>query len=257
MNSELKDFYETYDENERLGTTNAKKVEFLTTIHFLDNILPPNSKILDVCAGCGKYAFHLAEQGHEITACDLVQKHVENMKAHKNSGKLKDIRVANALDLSQFDNNSFDVVLCMGALYHLHDEKDRVKCVEECLRVLKPGGIFAFAYISRNSVYITRFADGVPLKECGEIWSEGKAMEVFYCMDFGEHEQLAAKFNLKKITDIGVDGLIYPLFEKINSLNAKDFERFMQYHLATCEQPSLIGHSAHGLWIGKKENNHD
>ena len=27
----------------------------------------------------------------------------------------------------------------------------------------------------------------------------------------------------------------------------------VEYHLATCEQPSILGHSMHGLWIGKKK----
>lgn len=42
-------YYEDYDEDKRLGKTNLHKNEYLTTIHFLDRIIPPNSKVLDVC----------------------------------------------------------------------------------------------------------------------------------------------------------------------------------------------------------------
>lgn len=41
--------------------------------------------------------------------------------------------------------------MLMGALYHLQESADRMQCIEECLRVLKPGGIAVFTYISRSA----------------------------------------------------------------------------------------------------------
>lgn len=46
------------------------------------------------------------------------------------------------MDLSMFDDNSFDVVLNFGAFYHLKDEEDRIKSIAESMRVLKPHGIY-------------------------------------------------------------------------------------------------------------------
>jgi len=112
-------YYDDYDEDIRMFRDKSRLVEYLTTIHYFDRLFMPGSRILDVCAGTGKYAFYLADKGHLVTACDLVERHVDIIKSKPNAYKLIDISVCNALDLSQFDENSFDVVLCMGAFISL------------------------------------------------------------------------------------------------------------------------------------------
>lgn len=54
--------------------------------------------------------------------------------------------------VSKYDSESFDVVLCLGPMYHLIYEKDREKCISESLRILKKGGILAVAYINKHFV---------------------------------------------------------------------------------------------------------
>ena len=118
---DVKEFYQNqYDEEARLFRDNANMVEYLTTVHFLDKFIPSGSDILDACAGCGAYAFYLAEKGHKVTAGDFSPRHVEAMKANQKAHMLADIRANNALDMGDFADGSFDVVLCMGALYHLY-----------------------------------------------------------------------------------------------------------------------------------------
>jgi len=253
MNDELKIHYEEiYQEAGRLSQDNAHRIEFLTTSHYFDKLLPKGSRILDACAGTGDYAFYLAAQGHGVFACDLMEKHIEYIKAQPQADRLVGAEVANVLDLSRFNEGSFDVVLCMGALYHLFDPLEREKCVQECLRVLKPGGIFAFAYINRHAIYINHFAMArTPIEFWNEVRETGKN-RVFYGMDFGEAQALAKKFPLEKIADIAIDGLCYPLAERFNTATDEEFAAFMDYHLATCEEPSISGYSMHGLWIGKK-----
>lgn len=61
----------------------------------------------------------------------------------------------NALDLTMLEAASFDVVLCLGPLYHLEHEAQRTRCLEQALRVLKPGGSAFFAFINNDMVFIT------------------------------------------------------------------------------------------------------
>ena len=184
MRDELKEYYENYDEGGRLNQDNAHKIEFLTTAYYFDKILPTGSHILDACAGEGNYAFYLAEQGHKVVACDLVEKHVAAIKTNSRAEKLRSVQVADVLDLSRFDEGSFDVVLCI-ALYHLFDPVEREKCIAQCLRVLKPGGVFAFAYISRHAIYITHFdRGGTSADFLSELHKTGKNL-VFCGMNFG------------------------------------------------------------------------
>ncbi|MBP1565896.1 MAG: hypothetical protein J6A58_09105 [Oscillospiraceae bacterium] len=60
--------YENYREEDRLSTNNARRIEYLTTVRILDELIDSNQKILDCAAGTGIYAFHFAQQGNEVTA---------------------------------------------------------------------------------------------------------------------------------------------------------------------------------------------
>lgn len=121
-------------------------MELLTAKHYFNKVFPVSGSVLDACAGTGRYSFYLANTGYMVTACDLVPHNVEIIKANPNADKLADSFVCNVLDLTKFAPESFDIVLCMGALYHLRTETERKSAVLQCTRVLKKGGILALAY---------------------------------------------------------------------------------------------------------------
>ena len=120
----------------------------------MDEIIHRKSKILDCAAGTGIYSFWLADKGHEVTATDITPRHIEIMNqtlANKNYNM--DTAVLDATDMSCFADNSFDIVLNMGPYYHLITEAQREKCMKECIRVLKKGGLLVTAYIPRYYVF--------------------------------------------------------------------------------------------------------
>ena len=49
--------YENYQEEKRLTTNNARKIEFITTTRVFGEVIKAKSKILDCAAGTGIYAF--------------------------------------------------------------------------------------------------------------------------------------------------------------------------------------------------------
>jgi single-stranded DNA-specific DHH superfamily exonuclease len=78
---------------------------------------------------------------------------------------------------------------------------------------------------------------------------------VFYGMDFGEPEEMMRAFQVEEITNIGVDDhVIYALSNEMTNLSEEQFNDYIKYHLSVCAQPSIIGHSCHGLWIGRKKH---
>ncbi len=253
--TEIITYYATmYGEKDRFTRDRAHTIEYLTTLRYLERYLPHGCHVLDCCAGPGAYAFALAEMGYRVTAGDLVAEHVDmlNERNRDAGGILERVYQGDVLDMNQFADDTFDAVLCMGALYHLFDEADRQRCIAECLRVLRRGGLFVFAYINRNGVYINHV-----LYNEGDADHRNAVLEtghngVFYTMDFGEPAQLVDGFPLERLADVGVDGLIYPLKDALNAMDDEMFDSYMAYHFATCEQPSIIGHSMHGLWIGRK-----
>jgi len=74
FNKDIHEFYNCIDEDARLKRSNANHIEFLTTTKYINRLVEPQSTILDACAGTGIYAIHLSENGHRVTAGDLVGK---------------------------------------------------------------------------------------------------------------------------------------------------------------------------------------
>ena len=247
----IEEYYNRGGEVERLFRDRTNYIEYATTMKYLTAYLADSVTVLDCCAGGGVYAFPLAELGYKVTAGDLVQLHVDILNSSDKRHLLTDVYKGDVRDMSRFGDETFDSMLCLGALYHLFTEGDRTQCVRECLRVLKNGGIFMFAYINRNAVFINHFVNNFDIEIDNGILKDGVNGE-FYTMNFGESDKLMSGFDVARLTNVGVDGLRYPFADRINSVSDDEFNAYMRYHYATCEEPSIIGHSMHGLWIGRK-----
>ncbi|WP_270426564.1 class I SAM-dependent methyltransferase [Fusobacterium mortiferum] len=74
-NKYLIEFYNNYSEEERL-LSKSGRVEFLTTIHYIEKYLKPKDKIIEIGAGTGRYSHYLARQGHEVDAVELVEHNI-------------------------------------------------------------------------------------------------------------------------------------------------------------------------------------
>lgn len=52
----------------------------------------------------------------------------------------------NAMYLSAYADETFDITLSLGPMYHLFDEKSKRKALEEAIRVTKKNGMIFIAY---------------------------------------------------------------------------------------------------------------
>lgn len=75
----IKRHYENYDEEGRLFRDNAHLPEYLTTIRYFNQLLKPNSQILDAYTGAGRYSFYLADKVHHIGTDGLVYADVNKL----------------------------------------------------------------------------------------------------------------------------------------------------------------------------------
>ena len=134
----LEDYYNHFNEEERLDTRHGR-VEFTTAIKYIEDELngDKNKKILDIGAGTGKYSCYLDKQGYSVTAVELVARNIE---VFKSKGSNVTIFQGNAMDLSMIANDSFDVVLLFGPMYHLLKEEEKIKALSEAKRVVKKDG---------------------------------------------------------------------------------------------------------------------
>lgn len=256
--------YENYREENRLTTNNARKIEFITTTRIFEEHIKPDSKILDCAAGTGIYAFWLAERGHEVTATDITPRHINviNEALEKKDYRMQ-TAVLDATDMSVFEDETFDVVLNMGPFYHLITEEQREKCLSECLRVLKKGGLLITAYIPRFYVfqYVAisdeRYLDSALAKQLIEtgvlkhddekcFWTDT------YYSSKEEMEAIYAGYGVEVIDHFAQDGSAPLLAHKVDSWDEAQFQTWCDYHYSVCREHSVLGASNHVVIVGKK-----
>ena len=256
MLDKIKSFYENYDEDNRLFKDKAHLAEYLTTIRYFDQLFQPNSQILDACAGTGRYSFYLANKGHNVTACDLVEHNINIIKSKPIASKLTDIFVCNVLDLSAFKADNFDVVLCMGAMYHFGSDTEKTQAIRECVRVCKPNGYIVLSYMNYFAVTAAELKDG--LANINDVLAafEDESDFMWKATTPAKMELYAKNAGLDVTHNIGADGLSFILRKKVNTATDEDFEKWMNFIYKHCENPALVGCSMHGLLIGKKKGEH-
>jgi ubiquinone/menaquinone biosynthesis C-methylase UbiE len=138
----------SFDESSRLAD-GFGQLERARTEELLARYLPSApAVVLDVGGAGGVYSFFAAGLGHEVHLVDLVPRHIE--QARDRSGQpgvaqLASMSVGDARTL-KFADESADVVIIHGPLYHLVSTEDRRQALAEAWRVLRPGGtLLAFA----------------------------------------------------------------------------------------------------------------
>ena len=151
MREEMQAIREHYNADPQKEWDRLKKshpYEKYITIKMMDRFIRPGDSILDIGGGPGHYSIHYARQDHAVTLLDLSD---ENVRFAKKKARQYGVRITamqgNALDLSCFPDNSYDIVCLMGPLYHLMNEENRVQAVREARRVLKPGGYLFSSFI--------------------------------------------------------------------------------------------------------------
>ena len=137
-NQYLIDFYNNYDEDRRLALRHGS-VEFLTTMHYIEKYIKPGDRVFEAGAGTGRYSHALARQGYTVDALELVEHNIEIFRKNIQADEKITITQGNALDLSAFPDNTYNITLLLGPLYHLYSIEDKRRALREAIRVTKQG----------------------------------------------------------------------------------------------------------------------
>lgn len=256
----LEEFYSDFDEDGRLLSRHGQ-VEYLTTMKYIHDFLggAKQARILEVGAGTGRYSIALAREGHNVTAVELVESNLNKLRAKLDGSEKLTAIQGNALDLSMFTDNSFHMTLVLGPMYHLFTREDMLKALSEAVRVTKKGGHILVAYCMNEAAVIQHaFLHGNLQKvlENDMLTSEwhckSEPKELFELVRTEDIASLNSEFPVERIKLIAADGAANYISECIDSMDDFTFEKFMEYHFATCERQDLTGASNHTLDILRK-----
>lgn len=246
--------YELFDEDSRLNCSRAARVEFLTTTRYIERYLKPGSSILDIGAGAGEYSLYFARKGYQVCALELAD---NNIKAFRKKIRPEDeieLVQGNAVDLSRYEDGSFDAVLLFGPLYHLHKEEDKLRCIAEAKRVCKAGGKLFFAFISNDMVILTEFSYRPDYFVAGEYNRETFQLDnfpfVFHTVD--ECRRLLRDGGIRILHEVASDGVSELMADQINAMDDESYAQYLRYHEYICEKPELLGMTNHLLFVGEK-----
>jgi len=255
-------FYSTRCDEDRRLTSRHGKVEYLTTMRYIERYLQPGMRVLEIGAATGRYSLTIARKGYDVTAIELVQHNIDVFKKKFKPGDRVDLQQGNALDLSRFEDNTFDMTLLLGPMYHLYTVDDQTRALEEALRVTKPGGPLYAAYcVSDMSLHYHGFikghieyliAKGMADPETFHCHSEPK--DLFQLMRKDDILALAAPLPCTRLHYVATDGPIELMRKAIDKMTPARFDLYMKYRYAICEREDMAGATNHSLDILRKDD---
>ncbi len=260
MDTDLNQFYENYDEDGRL-LSRAGNVEFTTTMHFIGKYLKPGMRILEVGAATGRYSHTLARRGYRVDAVELVEHNIEIFRSLTTPEEDVTIRQGDARDLSAFEDDTFDLTLVLGPMYHLFEGSDRRQALREAVRVTKKGGVIFAAYcmldasilcygFARNQLNELIREDRIDLTDFTQIRSR---LDYFCLSRKEEIDALREGLGVTQLHFAAADGYANHMRESLAEMDEQTYELYLRYHLATCQRPDMVGISHHTIDIFRKD----
>ncbi|WP_054710418.1 class I SAM-dependent methyltransferase [Bacillus sp. JCM 19041] len=266
--SEIISYYNQFDE---WGRLEREPIEYQVNWYYIKKYLPQTGTILDNGAGPGKYSMELAKEGYHVTLADLTPRLVDIAKNKAIELNLKnqfnDLLVADARDLNMLGDEQFDASLMLGPMYHLQDEMDRIKAMNELKRVTKKEGVVFVAFMSRvrhiftsllhpenwkpnNSVdAINRFSEN----GCFNHSDKGRFTDAYY-FNIEEIKPFMESYSFESLELLGSNVGAILNKDSWDYWKAKGEEdKVIKLIIDKATDPYILGISTHLLYIGRRK----
>ena len=160
-----------------------------------------------------------------------------------------------------FDDETYDIVLLLGPMYHLFTEEDQHRALSESLRVLKRGGVLFAAYCGNDGCMIAygfgknELQDEAFLAAIDQetFMATSDATGAFNLLRREHVEELMSHYTVTRLHFVGTDMFTNYMRAVVDTWDDDFFEVYLRYHFATCERSDLVGASHHFLDICRKD----
>lgn len=252
--------YSDFDEDQRAFGSRADQIEFIYTKRLLDQYISPDKTVVELGCGTGYYGIYLSNKCKSYHGIDIVPKHVEQFQTKITEQGLHRISTSlgDATCLPEIQDDTYDVVLVLGPMYHL-PYSERQKVIVESKRICKSGGMIMFAYINKIGAYLraciddSMKSDYPNAKTNKSVLVDGvddKMPEVFYFTMPEEIERDVTQNGLDVIRNAGVDYTFSPT--DINKMNDEQYAAWTEIMDYMFDNGSCTGTSNHAVLLCRK-----
>lgn len=256
----LTQFYTQFDEDSRL-LSRSGSVEYLTTMRYIEKYLFPGARVMEIGAGTGRYSHALAQRGYQVDAVELIQHNIDVFTANTRAGERVTIRQGNALDLSAFADETYDITLLLGPMYHLFTVEEQKRALSEAIRVTKKGGVVFAAYCNNDATVVSFcFCKGMLKQERYKQLTDPETFklastpeELFQLYRREDIDMLMQGFPVERLHYVGTDMATEFIRDKVDAMDDELFELYLKYHFTICERTDMTGVTHHMLDVFRKK----
>jgi ubiquinone/menaquinone biosynthesis C-methylase UbiE len=272
----VEDYYDKNAAKEwgRLVQDGYHRLEFIVTMHFLKKYLPKDGLILDAGGGPGRYTIELARNGYDVVLFDLSRECLKEAEKNiRNAGvknRLRKVIQGSVTDMSEFTDESFDAAVCLGALSHLVEKKDRESAASELVRVTKVGKPIFVSAINLYGVFRTvleriqhemlapshrsMFSQGVHRAEWHKNEPDYQGFTDAYFFLPPELKGLFERHGVETLDMATCEGLSSHMKEETDQIyeDKRKWRFWSTLILKTCTDPCILGLGEHFVYVGRR-----
>lgn len=253
---------------ERLVRSPLEEIKLYIHNHHLRAYIPPDSRVLEIGAGPGRFTQTLHALGCRVLVTDLSEVQLElNRQKAEELGFAQTVEGWQRLDVCEMAaiaSESFDAVVCYGGPFsYVFERADRA--VQECTRVLKSDGVLLSSAMSLWGT-VHAFFDGVldipvdlnrEILVTGDLTPHTQPGSTHHCHMFraDEYRALHERNGLQVLRMSASNALSTGWTETLERCRADPelWEFILEMELEACAQPGCLDGGTHILTVARKK----
>jgi SAM-dependent methyltransferase len=133
------------------------KTEISNILSLLDVQGYKPKRVLDLNCGIGRHSIELGKRGIDVLGTDLSPAYIKIAQQRAQKRKVEDKVRFKVVDMRQIQSalckeEPFDGILCLWTSFGFYDDETNDDILQQCLKLVKPGGFFALDIVNRDWV---------------------------------------------------------------------------------------------------------